>query len=63
MDLNTEKIVFAVKIINLNAEILVKKIIIAFIFEIDDINIHTIMVLINQNIIVLLQIFVLEFEI
>lgn len=63
MGLNAEKVVFNVKIIDLNTEVSVKKIIVAFIFKIDCSAIYTAIILINQDIMVLLQTFVLGFEI
>lgn len=47
IDLDAKKIVFDIKIIDLNTKIFAKKIIIAFIFKINSSNIYKIMVLIN----------------
>lgn len=64
IDLNVgEDLVSAVKIINLDAEISVEKIIVVLIFEIDSNGIYTVMILMNQNTIVLLQIVMLKSEI
>lgn len=47
MDLDTKKVVFAVKIIDLDAEVSAEKIMVALIFEIDDSGIYIVMTLMN----------------
>lgn len=49
--------------IDLDAELFAEKIIMALVFEIDANNIYTVMVLINQDIIILSQIVILMFKI
>ena len=56
MNLNIRKIVFTIKIINLNTIIFVEKSIIALIFEIKSNSINIIIILINQDQIILLKI-------
>ena len=63
MNLDIEKVMIAMKIIYLDAEVSVEKTIMALVFEIDSINIHITMTLMNQDIIVLLQIIMLESKI
>ena len=63
IDLNTKKIISAIKIIDLNAKISIEKTITIFIFEINDNSIYMKIVLINQNIIIQFQILMLEFKI
>ena len=53
MDLNIEKVVFIIKIINLDTKVFTKKIIVSLIFKINNSNIYIIMTLINQNTIML----------
>lgn len=59
MDLNTEKVVSAMKMIDLDAEVLIKKAMVALVFKIDSSNINIVITLINQDTIVLFQIIVL----
>lgn len=47
IDLDAKKVVSAVKIINLDTEVFIKKIIVIPIFEIDDSSIYIAMTLIN----------------
>lgn len=63
INLVIEKIVFIIKIIDLNIMIFTKKIIIALIFEINSKNIYIKKVLINQNTIILFYIIILELKI
>ena len=63
MDLNTEEMVFARKIIYLDAKILVEKTMMSFVFEIDGGSIHMVITLINHDKTVLFQIIVLASEI
>ena len=63
MDLNIKEMVFAIKIIDLDAEGFAEKIMVALIFKIDGSGIYTAITLMNQNTIVLLQIIILEFKI
>lgn len=51
------------KIIDLDIEVSIEKIMVAFVFKIDGSGIHPTMALINQDIIMLFQIVVLESEI
>ena len=53
VNLDVEKMVFSIKIIDVNTKVFAKKTIMALVFEIDSNNILTAMILINQNIIVL----------
>lgn len=62
-DLDIKKVVFTIKIINLNIKIFAKKTMMALVFEINNGSIHMIITLMNQDIIVLLQIVVLGSEI
>lgn len=59
MNLNIEKVLFAVKIINLNIKVFIKKKLVAFVFKINSNNIYTAMISINQDIIVLFLIIIL----
>ena len=59
IDLDAKKVVSAMKIIYLDAEVSIEKIMVALVFEIDVGNIHTTMTLMNQNTTLLLQIVVL----
>lgn len=54
IDLDAKEIMFAIKIIGLNAEIIAEKIMMTLVFEINSSNIHIVITLINQNIILLL---------
>lgn len=55
IDLDAEKIIFAIKINNLNTEISAKKAMVALVFEIDNGNIHIAMALLNPNTMILFQ--------
>lgn len=44
MDLNIEKVLFVVKIIDLDTEIFIRKKLVAFLFKIDGSNIYTAMI-------------------
>lgn len=63
IDLNTEKYMFAIKIIDLNAEMFIEKIILALVFKMNGGGIYMVITLMNYNTTVLLQIFILGFEI
>ena len=63
MDLDAKEVVFAVKIIGLDAEVSVEKAMVALVFEIDGSGIHMAMTLMNQDITVLFQIVVLASKI
>lgn len=63
INLNAKKIVFAIKIINLDAEMFIEKVIVAFVFKINGGSIYMVMILINQDIMMLCQIIVLVSEI
>lgn len=52
--LNAKKVVFAIKIIELNNKLSIKKIIVVLIFKINDSSIYIAMTLINKDIIILL---------
>ena len=54
INLDIEKVIFAIKTFNLNIKISIKKIIVIFVFEIDSNDIYKAMILINQNIMMLL---------
>ena len=54
IDLDAKKIVSAMKIIYLDAEVSVEKTMVALVFEIDGSNIHMAMTLMNQDTTVLL---------
>ena len=47
IDFDVEEIIFTMKIIDLNVEVSIEKIIVALIFEIDGSGIHIVMTLIN----------------
>lgn len=63
IDLDAKKVVFIMKIIDLNAKVSAKKTTIVLIFEINGGGIYTAIVLINQDTIVLFQVILLLFEI
>lgn len=63
IDLDIKEVIFAVKIIDLNAEISTEKVMVVFIFEINCVDIYIAMTLVNQNTIVLFHIIILVFEI
>lgn len=63
IDLNTKEVIFIMKIIDLDAEIFIKKTIIAVIFKIDSNIIYIVIILINQDTTMLFYIFALGFEI
>ena len=63
IDLDVEEIVSAMKIMYLDAEVFVEKIMVALVFEIDIGSIYTAMTLMNQDTIMLLQIVILRSEI
>ena len=63
MDLDVEEVVFAVKIIGLDAEMSADKAMVALVFEIDGGGIYMAMVLMNQDTTLLFQIVVLASEI
>ena len=54
INLDTEEVVFAIKIINMDTEMSAEKIIVSLGFEIDSIRIYMVITLINQDIIMLL---------
>lgn len=63
MDLDAKEVLSTVKIIDLDAEVLTEKAMVAFVSEIDSDGIHMAIVLINQYTTVLFQIVVLASEI
>ena len=63
MDMDTQKMVSAMKITYLDAEMSVEKTMVALIFEINSSGIYMAMIMINQDTTVLLQIVILGSEI
>ena len=63
INLDAEEVVSSVKIIYLDIEVFIKKIMITLVFEINSSGIYTAITLMNQNTMVLLQIIVLGSEI
>lgn len=63
IDLNAEKVISAIKIIDLDTQVSAQKIMVVFVFEINSGNIYIEIALINQDTIVLFQIIMLGLEI